>query len=249
MPQQPPAANQAAPKRLARRWPWLGLMAFLATASLGACANSNANSPSNEAQRVVDRSTLSVESLLGDNSGQAQNARQFLKRAKAVVVCPRIFRAGFVFGGEGGECVLVSRAANGSWSDPAFYSMGSGSFGLQIGAQDAEVMIFLMNDTALQAFLNSQFKLGADAGVSVATIGTGIGGSTGTAFGADMVTVAKSRGFYGGISLSGSVFSNDSALDQQYYGKSVGARSIVVRMSVSNPGANPLRAMLGKYGS
>jgi lipid-binding SYLF domain-containing protein len=126
--------------------------------------------------------------------------------------------------------------------------MGSGSFGLQIGAQDAEVIMLLMNNTALNAFLNSQFKIGADAGVSVATLGAGIGGSSGTALGADIVTFAKSRGLYGGISLSGSVFSNDAALDQQYYGQTVGPRQIVVNMTVNNAGANPLRAMLAKYG-
>jgi lipid-binding SYLF domain-containing protein len=186
--------------------------------------------------------------MLGNGSSQANQATQFLRRAKAVVVCPRIFKAGFFIGGEGGDCVLVSRAATGSWSDPAFYTMGSGSFGLQIGVQDAEVIMMLMNDTALNAFLNSQFKIGADAGISVATIGAGVGGSTGTALGADIITFAKARGLYGGISLSGSVFSNDSALDQQYYGQLIDPRQIVVTMSANNAGANPLRAMLAKFG-
>lgn len=223
------------------------LFAVLTTLPLGACANSGAPS-SNQAQMVVDRATLTTESLVGGQNAQSQHARQFLQSARAVVICPRIFRAGFVFGGEGGECVLVSRAGGGSWSDPAFYSMGSGSFGLQIGAQDAEVMIFLMNDTALEAFLNSQFTLGGGAGISLATLGSGIGGATGTALGADMVSVVKSRGFYGGVSLSGSVFSTDAVLDQQYYARPVDARQVVVSMGVSNPGANPLRAMLTKYG-
>lgn len=186
--------------------------------------------------------------MLGNGSAQANQATQFLRRAKAIVVCPRIFKAGFFIGGEGGNCILVSRAASGSWSDPAFYNMGSGSLGLQIGVQDAEVIMLLMNNTALNAFLNSQFKVGANAGISVATIGAGVGGSTGTALGADIITFSKARGLYGGISLSGSVFSNDAALDQQYYGQLIDPRQIVVNMSVNNSGANPLRAMLGKYG-
>ncbi|MDD2876405.1 MAG: lipid-binding SYLF domain-containing protein [Acidiphilium sp.] len=222
------------------------MAALLIAAPLSACAG-DSNAP-NGAQELVDRSTLSVETMLGDGSSQANQATQFLRRAKAVVVCPRIFKAGFFFGGEGGDCVLVSRAATGSWSDPAFYSMGSGSFGLQIGVQDAEVLMMLMNTTALNAFLNSQFKIGADAGISVATIGAGIGGSTGTALGADIITFAKARGLYGGISLSGSVFSNDSALDQQYYGQLIDPRQIVITMSANNAGANPLRAMLAKFG-
>lgn len=223
----------------------LGLAGLMFTVPLAACANSS--SP-NAAQELVDRSTLTVESMLGDGSAQANQTTQLLRRAKAVVVCPRIFKAGFFIGGEGGNCILASRAANGSWSDPAFYNMGSGSIGLQIGAQDAEVIMLLMNNTALNAFLNSQFKVGADAGISVATIGSGIGGATGTALGADIITFARARGLYGGISLSGSVFSNDSQLEQQYYGQVIDPRQIVVNMTVNNPGANPLRAMLAKYG-
>ena len=224
----------------------LGIAAMLLTAPLAACA-SNGNTQ-NGAQELVDRSTLTVETMLGNGSAQANQATQFLRRAKAVVVCPRIFKAGFFIGGEGGNCILVSRAASGSWSDPAFYTMGSGSFGLQIGVQDAEVMMMLMNNTALNAFLSSQFKVGADAGISVATIGAGVGGSTGTALGADIITFSKTRGLYGGISLSGSVFSNDAALDQQYYGQIIDPRQIVVNMAVNNAGANPLRAMLAKFG-
>ncbi|WP_288049799.1 lipid-binding SYLF domain-containing protein [Acidiphilium sp.] len=231
---------------VARRTTRVGIAALLLAIPLASCA-SDAGTP-NAAQELVDRSTLTIETMLGSGTASAGQATQLLRNAKAVVVCPRIFKAGFFVGGEGGSCVLVSRAAGGSWSDPAFYTMGSGSFGLQIGAQDAEVIMLLMNNTALNAFLNSQFKIGADAGVSVATLGAGIGGSSGTALGADIVTFAKSRGLYGGISLSGSVFSNDAALDQQYYGQTVGPRQIVVNMTVNNAGANPLRAMLAKYG-
>jgi lipid-binding SYLF domain-containing protein len=234
------------PRGLNRATTKVGIAALLLAIPLASCA-SDAGTP-NAAQELVDRSTLTVETMLGSGTASAGQTTQLLRNAKAVVICPRIFKAGFFIGGEGGSCVLVSRAAGGSWSDPAFYTMGSGSFGLQIGAQDAEVIMLLMNNTALNAFLSSQFKVGADAGVSVATIGAGIGGSSGTALGADIVTFAKSRGLYGGISLSGSVFSNDEALDQQYYGQTVGPRQIVVNMAVNNAGANPLRAMLSKYG-
>ncbi|HEX7389697.1 MAG TPA: lipid-binding SYLF domain-containing protein [Acidiphilium sp.] len=232
--------------RAARKFRNLGAAAILLAVPLAACA-ANSNNP-NSAQELVDRSTLTVETMLGDGSAQANQTTQLLRRAKAVVVCPRIFKAGFFIGGEGGDCVLVSRAANGSWSDPAFYTMGSGSFGLQIGVQNAEIIMLLMNDTALNAFLSSQFKVGADAGISVATIGAGVGGSTGTALGADIVSFSKANGLYGGISLSGSVFSNDAALEQQYYGQLIDPRQIVVNMSVNNAGANPLRAMLAKFG-
>jgi lipid-binding SYLF domain-containing protein len=197
-------------------------------------------------QQLVDSSTLSLESIMGGTEGT--QAEQFLRRAKAVVVCPNIFRAGFFFGGEGGHCVMVARGPGGSWSDPAFYTLGSGSFGLQIGVQSAQVMMLIMTDGGLNALLNSQFKFGADAGLTVATLGAGVNGSMSTALNADILTISKTEGLYGGISLAGSVIANDSSAEEAYYGNIDSARPIVVDMEGSNPGANPLRATLARYG-
>lgn len=197
-------------------------------------------------QELVDSSTLAVESMMSGSEGT--QAEQFLRRAKAVVICPNIFRAGFIIGGEGGGCVMVARAAAGSWSAPAFYGLGSGSFGLQAGIQNAQVIMLIMTNGGLNALLNSQFKIGADAGLTVATLGAGVNGSMSTAINADILTFSKSQGLYGGISLQGSILSNDAGAEQAYYGNAQDARTIVVSMQANNPGANPLRAMLTKFG-
>ena len=64
----------------------------------------------------------------------------------------------------------MGRDAAGSWSSPAFYSLGSGSFGLQAGIQDLQMLMLIMNDRALNAVLDSQFKFGADASLAVANV-------------------------------------------------------------------------------
>ncbi|HQT65336.1 MAG: hypothetical protein B7Z75_12095 [Acidocella sp. 20-57-95] len=215
--------------------------AILAAGLISATA-ARADSP----QELVDSATLTLENMMEGTEGQ--QAQNFLHKARAVVICPNIFRAGFMIGGEGGDCVMAARAAGGSWSSPAFYNMGSGSFGLQIGVQDAKVLMLVMTNGGLNALLNSHFKIGADAGISVATLGAGVNGAMSTAVNADILTLSKSQGLYGGISLSGSVFSSDSNADLAYYGNAGDAREIVVEMKASNPGANPLRAMLTKFG-
>jgi lipid-binding SYLF domain-containing protein len=197
-------------------------------------------------QHLVDSSTLAIESLMDAPEGtQAENV---LRHAKAVVVCPNIFKAGFFVGGEGGGCVMVARGANGAWSDPAFYTVGSGSFGLQIGVQNAQVMMFIMTDGGLNALLNSSVKLGADAGLTVATLGAGANAAMSTAYNADILTISKSQGLYGGISVSGSVFGQDTDAEAAYYGTPVDARQITVDMAGHNAGANPLRAELARFG-
>ncbi|EKM98949.1 MULTISPECIES: lipid-binding SYLF domain-containing protein [unclassified Acidocella] len=197
-------------------------------------------------QHLVDSATLSLEDMMG--GAQGSQAQDFLRKAKAVVVCPNVFKAGFFFGGEGGGCVMSARTADGGWSNPAIYSMGAGSFGLQIGVQNAEVMMIIMTTGGLNALLNSQFKIGADAGLSVATLGAGVNGAMSTATNADIISFSKSQGLYGGVSLSGTVLSNNAGAEQQYYGQQLDARQIVVDGQGNNPGANPLRQTLQRYG-
>ncbi|HEY2134078.1 MAG TPA: lipid-binding SYLF domain-containing protein [Acetobacteraceae bacterium] len=197
-----------------------------------------------EQQALVDRATLTVQEMLSGQGGI--DARRMLRNARGALICPRVFKAGFILGGQGGNCILVGRA-NGSWSGPAFYGMGSGSVGLQIGIQDAEVIFMVMTDRGLQALLDSQFKLGADATVAVATIGGGVGGGTTAALRADVVAFYQARGLFAGLSLDGSMISARSDWNQAYYGQPMGAQNIVIGMSGQNPGAQPLQEMLTQF--
>ena len=200
-----------------------------------------------EQQQVVDRATLAAQEMVNNRDGT--DAQSILKRARAVMICPQVLRAGFLLGGQGGSCVLVARDGAGSWSAPAFYGMGGGSIGFQAGIQDAQVMLFIMNDRGLRAILDSQFKLGADATGTFVDMGGGIEGATTAALRADIVGFTRARGLFAGIALSGTVMSTKSEWDQVYYGKPVAAQQIVLGMEVNNPAADPLREVLMRYGA
>ena len=198
-------------------------------------------------QELVDRATLAAQDVFADRQGH--DARALLPKARAVMICPRVFKAGFLFGGEGGGCVLLARGGQGSWSSPAFYSVGGGSFGLQAGIQDAEVMMFILTDNGLRSVMDSQFRFGAGASVALVTIGGGVEGATTTNLNADIVAFARTRGLYAGVSLQGSVMSADSGGDEVYYNQPVGTVDIVKAMRVNNPAADPLRAVLMRFGN
>jgi len=200
-----------------------------------------------DAQTLVDRATLAVQEMMTQTV--SQDPRIMLQRSRAVMICPRVFKAGFIIGGSGGDCVLLARAGNGTWSYPAFYTIGSGSFGFQFGIEDNQLLMLIMTERGLNAVLDSQIKLGANAGIAIATIGAGVQGSTTAAVGADIVAFAASRGLFGGVALEGSVMSTDTQGDQQYYGQSFAARQLVKQMMGGNPGADPLRDVLTRYGS
>jgi len=161
------------------------LAAYVAATFLGLVGLTPAWASGNPPQILVDSATLSVESIMDGAQGQA--AQSYLHRAAAVVVCPNIFRAGLVFGGEGGACVLSARAADGAWSYPAFYNLGGGTFGAQIGVQNSQVMMMVMTHAGLNTLLNSQIKFGGEAGASAATCGTGGAGGMSTDLNTDIV--------------------------------------------------------------
>ncbi len=226
----------------------LGLGPKLATVGLMALAACAGPPGATGPQRLVDNSALSVQDILSSENDRL-NAATLLPRARGAVVCPRRFRAAFFAGGEGGGCVLLGRDAAGSWSSPAFYVLGSASFGLQAGIRDSQTLILVMNDRALDAMINRQFTLGADASLAVLHVGGAVEGAITTALGADLVAFSRSRGLYAGVALDGTVLQPQPEWDQAYYGRAVVARDIVRNMTVHNPGADPLRAALLRAGS
>src|SRR5205823_4547742 len=127
--------------------------------------------------------------------------------------------------------------------------LGGASFGFQAGVQDAEVAFLIMTQKGLTAIMDSQLKLGADAGGTFVDMGGGIEGATTMAFNADIVGFSKARGLYAGISLGGSMLSAKSDWNAAYYGRPVGVQQVVLTMEATNPAADPLRSVLARYGA
>jgi lipid-binding SYLF domain-containing protein len=134
-------------------------------------------------------------------------ARSMLQNARAIYVVPKLVKGGFIFGAEGGEGVLLRRTGRG-WSAPSFYDMGSASFGLQAGLEQAEVVFIINSDRALAGIEHGNFKLGAGAGLTVVNLSSGAEGAT-TAHGGDIVVWTSGSGAYAGISFNGSVIKPD----------------------------------------
>ncbi len=212
-------------------------MAAFTMSAMAGLGNQPARAAAPDEQALVDHALGTLQDLRRDR--EFGNARQLLHRARAILIAPRIFKAGFFFGGEGGQAVLLVRGAHG-WSDPAFYTVASASFGLQIGAQESEMIMFIMTDRALQALMQDQFKIGANAGLAIATLGTTVEGATTSHVGADIVVWASASGAYAGVSLDGSLISARPEADAAYYGYSLHSSDIVLQRRVHNPAANAL---------
>ena len=175
-------------------------------------------------QNLIDRARITIDDVHRDKA--FGTAPEMLRKARAVLIIPRLYKGGFFVGGEGGDGVLLARTAHG-WSQPAFYAMGSASFGLQIGLEQSEVVLFIMSQKALDAVMRNEFKFGANAGLAVVTLGSSVGAATTSAIGADIVVWASSSGAYAGITLDGSIIRPSPDADRDYYGRSVTTRDIL----------------------
>ncbi len=102
---------------------------------------------------------------------------------------------------------MLRRTAHG-WCTPKFYGMGSASFGLQAGLEQAELVFIINSDRALRGIEDGNFKLGASAGLTVVTLSGGAEGAT-TAHGGDIVVWTSATGAYGGLTFNGSVIRAD----------------------------------------
>lgn len=190
-----------------------------------------------DAEEVVGKAKVTAESMFSDPNYPI--LLDLTTRAKAILIVPDMFRAGFIVGGRGGTGVLLARSNDG-WSGPAFYTMGGASFGLQIGAQSQELVIVIMTDKGLNAVMNRRVTLGADSGVSIGELGAGAQASTGMDLKADMYAFSRAEGLYAGVSLDGTWIQPRKDYNGYFYGQGTTPEAILVQRTASNPVAQPL---------
>ena len=194
-------------------------------------------------EELVVKAQWTVEEMAkSDDIGQF--LRKYMKNAKGVLIVPNMIKGAFIFGGEGGSGVLLVKGASGVWSQPAFYTLGGISWGLQIGGSSSQIMMLLMTDSGVNALLeDKKLKFGADLGVALGPVGGGAEAAA-TLGSADVLVWSVSKGAYIGISLEGSVVEPREGLNKDYYGAEVGTRAIVMEGKYKNPHANALRNAL-----
>lgn len=195
-------------------------------------------------QELLDRAVLALSAVRRDDRlGQAMTTA--LNNAKGVIIVPSLVKGGFIVGGKGGSGVMLARLTDGSWSAPAFINLGGASIGLQIGGSISEVVFTIMTEDGLDAVLVNKVKLGADAGLALGPLGANVAASTTTAAGADIYSYAVSQGLFGGGAFEGALITQRHAWNKTFYGADYLPRRILTDPTITNPGAQSLRASLG----
>lgn len=157
----------------------------------------------------------------------------------------RVLKIGFGISGKGGEGVVVARTGRG-WSGPSFIGLGGAGWGLQIGAQVSDFVFVLNNDAAVRAFSrDGNVKLGADISASAGPVGRDLQGAVTPT--SAVYTYSRSKGLFAGVSLEGAIIGTQKTANARYYGRLVGARSILSGRVAPPRGAERLLGILQRY--
>jgi SH3 domain-containing YSC84-like protein 1 len=188
-----------------------------------------------EQQVLVDQAQLTLRDF--QKAPEMAWFREELPKAKGVLIVPSLVKAGLIFGGSGGSGVYFSvDQKTGECRGPAFYGMGSVTYGLQIGAEKAEVVILAMTNEAVNAMLSPQFKLGADASIAAGPVGVGAAGETSPVPAAAFIAFVRAKGVFAGLTVEGGVVAAKREYNAKYYGKAVSPADILISGAVPSKG-------------
>ncbi|MFN0111880.1 MAG: lipid-binding SYLF domain-containing protein [Blastocatellia bacterium] len=160
---------------------------------------------------------------------------ELLDRSYCIAVFPGVKKGGFIVGGQYGKGLASCRRPGGSWGAPAFFTIGGGSFGLQIGGQEVDLVLLIMNKTGVEGLLKDKFEIGAGAGASAGPVGRSAHVSTDILLKSSIVSYSRSRGLFAGLELKGAVITQDNGANREIYGRDISAREIIVDGKARTP--------------
>ncbi len=186
-----------------------------------------------EKERAQNAATALREIM---NAPDAQAVPQeLLDRCECVAVFPGVKKAGFIVGGQYGKGLISCRRANGNWGSPAFFTIGGGSFGLQIGGQEVDLVLLIMNPDGVEGLLKGKVELGAGASASAGPVGRNTAVSTDVLMKSQILSYSRSRGLFAGLELKGAVITEDKGANRDTYDQPLSARDIILDGKARTP--------------
>jgi lipid-binding SYLF domain-containing protein len=199
-----------------------------------------------EVERLQNATTVLKEIL-----GMPESIpKDLLDRAECVIVFPSVKKVAVGVGGSYGRGAIVCRAGDrfdGKWGAPAMFALEGGSIGFQLGGQETDFVLLVMNEAGANSVLGSKVKLGADASAAAGPKGRTTGAATDIVMRAEILTYSRARGLFAGVSLEGSTLRSDGEANENLYGRKITAREIVRQKAMSVPAAGqPLVDLLNQ---
>jgi len=189
-------------------------------------------------EREPDKRLQDAAGVVNEMMGMPDKGipQSVLEKAQCIVVIPGLKKAAFIVGGQYGRGYASCRKAGG-WGAPAAVKMEGGSFGLQLGGQSTDVILLVMDQRGMDKLLSDKFTIGADAAAAAGPVGRDAKADTDIMLHAQILSYARSRGAYAGLSLEGATLRPDNEENKKLYGRDISNKDILARGDVSAPEA------------
>ncbi len=209
-----------------------GFIVICLATLLAGCASTETREETQESVKAAEKTLINFQ-----RDPEMRWLQENMSKARGILISPRILKGGFIYGGSGGQGLVLARGdAKTPWAGPAFYRLATASIGFQAGVESSEMVALIMTEKALNSLLSTSFKLGGDVSVAAGPIGMGAGAPVN----ADIVTFTRSKGLYGGLNLDGTVITIDEGGNKSFYGRPVTPVDILIKRNVSSPDAASL---------
>jgi SH3 domain-containing YSC84-like protein 1 len=197
-------------------------------------------------ERLGEAKTVFQEIMASPDKGIP---RDLLEKAHCLIIVPSVKRAGFVVGGQYGVGVATCRqpGAAGGWSGPSTVKVEGGSFGLQIGGGETDVIMMVMNEAGSNKLMKSEFTLGGEGAAMAGPVGRSASAETDAYMRAEILSYSRSRGLFAGVALKGSTLRSDDSDNKKLYGKEVKHADILQGKVPAPAAAKPLIDTITTY--
>jgi len=203
---------------------WLSLASVVLLAVAAVSAQMLHGSNTKEGASQAEKATTVLNEIM--KTPDKGIPHDLLDKAECVMVFPKVVKGAFIVGAQGGRGVASCRTKSG-WSAPAYFEIKGGSFGLQIGGQETDFVLLVMNEGGMKSLLSDKFELGGDASVSAGPVGRTTSASTDVKLDAQILSYSRSKGLFAGISLKGSAISPDKSDMEGTYGSGTTAATVL----------------------
>lgn len=196
-------------------------------------------------KRLEEASAILGEVMRTPDKGIPED---LLAGAHCIVIVPNMKSAAFIVGAKYGKgyasCRMGGRMG---WSAPGTVRIEGGSVGFQIGGNETDLIMLVMNERGAKKLLESKFTLGGEGTVAAGPVGRTATAQTDAQMHAEILSWSRSQGLFAGVSLQGATLRQDMDDNRELYGRTIDNKTILTTGVKAPRLAARLLAQLNRY--
>jgi lipid-binding SYLF domain-containing protein len=175
---------------------------------------------------IVDKSRIVIEEMILNVEKEKAIPVDLIKNCAGLAIIPGMFKGALIIGGSYGKGIVLKHE-KGTWSGPAFISIGAGSLGLQLGGQAVDLILVVLGKQTMNSFLKTKFKLGADIAAAVGPVGAQATAATEIFLKGGIYSYSRTKGAFIGLSIEGAGIATQEKMNKAYYNASYSPADIL----------------------